>query len=112
MTKGCLGGQGFAFVSHVGIVQICGFLDVECGDVRQADFNFAHIWETSPVFWEMRDTDGYHGKCGICEYRNVCGGCRARAYNITGDYLDSEPFCAYIPERGQSEDTSGEVVLS
>ncbi|GAK53965.1 radical SAM domain protein [Candidatus Moduliflexus flocculans] len=98
MTKGCLGGQGFAFVSHIGKVQICGFLDVECGDVRQADFDFQQIWETSPVFLEMRDTDGYHGKCGVCEYRNVCGGCRARAYNVTGDYLDSEPFCAYIPE--------------
>lgn len=97
MTKGCLGGQGFAFVSHIGKVQICGFLDVECGDVRQADFDFKQIWETSPVFLEMRDTDGYHGKCGVCEYRNVCGGCRARAYNVTGDYLDSEPFCAYIP---------------
>jgi radical SAM protein with 4Fe4S-binding SPASM domain len=44
-----------------------------------------------------KDVDGYHGKCGICEYRNVCGGCRARAYNVTGDYLDSEPFCTYIP---------------
>ncbi len=97
MTKGCLGGQGFAFVSHTGKVQICGFLDVECGDVRETNFDFKPIWETSRVFLEMRDTDSYHGKCGICEYRSVCGGCRARAYNVTGDYLDSEPFCTYIP---------------
>jgi radical SAM protein with 4Fe4S-binding SPASM domain len=97
MTKGCLGGQSFAFVSHIGKVQICGFLDIECGDVRSADFDFKTIWETSKVFQEMRNVDGYHGKCGICEYRNVCGGCRARAYNITGDYLDSEPFCSYTP---------------
>ncbi len=98
MTKGCLGGQGFAFVSHVGKVQICGFLETECGDVREANFNFKRIWDTSGVFREIRDTDGYHGKCGVCEYRNVCGGCRARAYNVTGDYLDSEPFCTYVPK--------------
>jgi radical SAM protein with 4Fe4S-binding SPASM domain len=97
MTKGCLGGQGFAFVSHTGTVQICGFLDVACGNVRDTNFAFKPIWDSSQVFQEMRNTDGYHGKCGICEYRNVCGGCRARAYNITGDYLDSEPFCTYIP---------------
>ena len=97
MTKGCLGGQGFAFVSHTGKVQICGFLDIECGDVRQEKFNFKTIWDNSAVFREIRNTDGYHGKCGICEYRNVCGGCRARAYNVTGNYLDSEPFCTYIP---------------
>ncbi len=98
MTKGCLGGQGFAFVSHTGKVQICGFLDVECGDIRNTYFDFKSIWDNSPVFQEMRDLDGYHGKCGICEYRNVCGGCRARAYNVTGDYLDSEPFCSYKPK--------------
>jgi len=103
MTKGCLGGQGFAFVSHTGKVQICGFLDVECGDVRDTDFQFKPIWETSPVFQQMRDIDGYHGRCGVCEYRNVCGGCRARAYNVTGDYLDSEPFCSYVP-RAMRED--------
>lgn len=99
MTKGCMGGQGFAFVSHTGKVQICGFLDVECGDVRETDFDFKPIWDSSQVFQEMRNTDEYHGKCGICEYRNVCGGCRARAYNVTGDYLDSEPFCSYIPKK-------------
>jgi radical SAM protein with 4Fe4S-binding SPASM domain len=97
MTKGCLGGQGFAFISHIGKVQICGFLEIECGDVRQAKFDFKTIWDTSKVFQEIRNADGYHGKCGICEYRNVCGGCRARTYNVTGDYLGSEPFCTYIP---------------
>ena len=98
MTKGCLGGQGFAFVSHTGKVQICGFLDVECGDIRGTDLKFKAIWDNSKVFHEMRDSDGYHGKCGFCEYRNVCGGCRARAYNVSGDYLDSEPFCSYEPK--------------
>jgi len=95
---GCLGGKAFAFISHQGIVQICGFLDVACGDLRKADFDFRRIWETSEVFQAVRDVDGYGGKCGRCEYRAVCGGCRARAYAATGDYLAEEPFCAYRPQ--------------
>jgi heme b synthase len=95
MTKGCLGGQGFAFISHQGIVQICGYMEVPCGNVREQDFKT--IWETSPVFLKMRDLDHYHGKCGVCEYRKVCGGCRARAYELTGDYLAEEPLCTYTP---------------
>ena len=98
MTKGCLGGQGFAFISHVGKIQICGFLEIECGDLRQENFDFKRIWDTSPFLQEIRDIDNYHGKCGICEYRHVCGGCRARAYSMTGDYLASEPFCTYLPQ--------------
>lgn len=96
MTKGCMGGSSFAFVSHVGKVQICGFLEVECGDIRKAPFS--RIWETSPVFLEMRNEDGYGGRCGICEFRKVCGGCRARAFAMTGDYLAEEPFCTYEPK--------------
>jgi len=98
MTKGCMGGQSFAFISHTGKVQICGFLDVECGDVRKENYNFKKIWETSPVFLDMRDIDKYHGRCGYCEYRKVCGGCRARAYAVTGDYLAEEPYCIYEPK--------------
>ena len=95
MSKGCMGGQSFAFISHTGKVQICGFLETKCGDVRAADYNFKHIWDTSPVFLQMRDLDNYHGRCGYCEYRTVCGGCRARAFATTGDYLDEEPYCIY-----------------
>ena len=98
-AKGCMGGQQFAFISHRGKVQICGFLDVECGDVRAEGSDFRKIWETSEIFRQMRDLDGYHGRCGCCEFARVCGGCRARAYAITGDYLDEEPFCTYTPER-------------
>jgi len=98
MTKGCLGGQGFVFVSHRGILQTCGFLDVPCGDLREADFDFRSLYETAPVFLEVRAVDDYHGKCGVCEYRAVCGGCRARAYAASGDYLGEEPFCVYVPE--------------
>jgi radical SAM protein with 4Fe4S-binding SPASM domain len=103
MSKGCLGGQGFAFISHTGRVQICGFLDAEAGDVRREGFNFGKIWTTSELFLRMRDLDGYHGRCGYCEYRTVCGGCRARAYAATGDYLAEEPYCIYQPRRAAAE---------
>ncbi|MBI5416461.1 heme b synthase [Candidatus Poribacteria bacterium] len=97
MTKGCMGGTGFSFISHTGKVQICGFLETECGDIRKEPFS--KIWKTSKVFLEMRDLDGYKGKCGICEYRTVCGGCRARAFAVTNDYLAPEPYCTYEPKR-------------
>jgi len=100
MSKGCMGGQSFAFISHVGKVQICGFLETECGDVRAEGYDFKKIWETSGVFLEMRNLDGYKGRCGYCEYRRVCGGCRARAWAMTGDYLAEEPFCIHEPRRG------------
>ncbi|MFQ6617353.1 MAG: radical SAM protein [Fidelibacterota bacterium] len=98
-TKGCMGGQYFAFISHTGKVQICGFLEVEGGDVRKSRYNFADIWNNSHLFAQMRDWDGYRGRCGYCEYRAICGGCRARAYAITGDYLAEEPYCVYTPGR-------------
>jgi len=97
-AKGCLGGKAFAFISHVGKVQICGFLEIECGDLKQQDFDFKRIWETSDVFLKVRDVDSYGGKCGRCEYRRICGGCRARAFAMTGDYLAEEPFCVYQPK--------------
>ena len=103
MTKGCLGGQGFAFLSHVGTAQICGFLDVPAGDIRDVDYDFGRIWKESKLYAAVRNVDGYGGRCGICEYRKVCGGCRARAYATSGDYLAEEPFCTYQP-RGRGRD--------
>ncbi|RKX79597.1 MAG: radical SAM/SPASM domain-containing protein [Spirochaetes bacterium] len=108
MSKGCLGGQGFAFISNTGRVQICGFLDVEAGDIRRENYDFRKIWETSKLFEEMRDLDRYHGRCGVCEYRMFCGGCRARAYATTGHYLDEEPYCVYQPKRKIKEPVSYE----
>ena len=99
-AKGCLGGKEFAFISHVGKVQICGFLEIECGDLKQEGFDFRRIWRDSDVFRRMRDVDGYHGKCGVCEFRRLCGGCRARAFAMTGDDLAAEPFCVYEPRGG------------
>ncbi|OHD22517.1 MAG: radical SAM/SPASM domain-containing protein [Spirochaetes bacterium GWB1_66_5] len=99
MTKGCLGGQAFAFVSHTGKAQICGFLDLEAGDLRREGYDFRRIWEDSELFGSLRDPARYQGKCGACEYLGVCGGCRARAYAATGNYLAEEPFCVHVPRR-------------
>jgi len=93
-TKGCMAGQSFAFVSHRGVVQPCGFLELPCGDLRACGLDFRSIWRTAEPLRRLRDIDAYHGRCGYCEFRRVCGGCRARAYARTGDYLAEEPFCA------------------
>jgi heme b synthase len=103
MTKGCLGGQSFAFISNTGRVQICGFLEEEAGDIRKEGYRFSKIWQESKLFLEVRDLDSYRGRCGICEYRRFCGGCRARAFAVTGDYLQEEPFCVYEPLRMSRE---------
>lgn len=95
VTRGCLGGWGFCFISHVGEVQPCGYLEVGCGNVRRQPLSV--IWSSSEVFRRLRDLSGYKGRCGRCEYRRVCGGCRARAYEATGDYLSEEPLCAHEP---------------
>jgi heme b synthase len=95
MSRGCLGGSAFLFVSHVGQVQPCGYLELDCGNVRQVPLG--EIYRHSPILKNLRNVDCYRGKCGVCEYRKVCGGCRARAYEATGDYLEAEPLCAYEP---------------
>ena len=95
VTRGCLGGIGFCFISHRGIVQPCGFLHVDCGDVTNK--SFAEIWNHSETFTALRDYHRLEGKCGACEYKRVCGGCRARAFEATGDILAEEPLCSYEP---------------
>jgi heme b synthase len=95
MTRGCLGGISFCFISHVGQVQPCGYLELNCGNVREK--SFGEIWANAEVFQNLRNTDGYHGKCGRCEFRKICGGCRARAYETLGDYMAEEPYCIYEP---------------
>jgi len=97
VTRGCLGGTSFCFVSHDGIVQPCGYLEVPCGDLKEKVFG--DIWRNSEVFGMLRDFKAYKGKCGKCRYVNVCGGCRARAFEATGDFLEEEPLCSYQPER-------------
>ena len=95
MTKGCLAGTGVAFISYQGEVYPCGYLPVLAGNLHQQ--SLAEIWENAPVFHQLRDTGNLKGKCGYCEFRNICMGCRARAFAATGDFLDEEPFCVYQP---------------
>ena len=94
-TKGCLAGTGVCFLSHEGEVFPCGYLPALAGDLRKQ--SFADIWNDSQVFHALRDDDNLKGKCGCCEFRHVCMGCRARAYAATGDFLAEEPFCVYEP---------------
>lgn len=96
MTRGCLGGTGFCFISHIGQVQPCGYLTLDCGNIRQT--MFPEIWRNSKQFQQFRTQSAYTGKCGPCEYHKVCGGCRARAWSMDGDYMAQEPLCTYIPQ--------------
>ncbi|MGE5112724.1 MAG: radical SAM protein [Acidobacteriaceae bacterium] len=96
VTKGCLAGTGVCFISHEGEIYPCGYLPTLAGDLRKQ--TFAEIWEKAEVFQTLRDDDALKGKCGCCEFRHVCMGCRARAYAATGDFMASEPFCVYQPK--------------
>ena len=98
MTRGCLGGIGFCFISHTGEVQPCGYLEVLSGSLKKQ--RLREIWDSSPVFKRLRDFSSYKGRCGRCEFIQVCGGCRARAYEQYGDYLGEEPLCTYQPKIG------------
>ncbi len=93
VTRGCLAGTAVCFVSHEGKVFPCGYLPAEAGDVRKQ--TFGEIWTSSPVFADLRDPSKLTGKCGGCPFKTVCGGCRARAFYETGNYLDEEPYCAF-----------------
>ncbi|MCL2881549.1 MAG: radical SAM protein [Coriobacteriia bacterium] len=95
MTRGCLGGITFSFISHIGDVQPCGYFDQQLGNVKEQPYS--EIWTNSKVFNDLRDYSKLEGKCGACEYKGVCGGCRARALALTGDYMEEEPYCAYVP---------------
>ena len=95
MTRGCLAGTAVCFVSNAGDIYPCGYLPVSAGNVRQE--RFGDIWAKSPVFEQLRDPSTLTGKCGICRYEGICGGCRARAFSDHGDYLAEEPFCTYEP---------------
>ena len=101
ISRGCLAGSGFCFISHTGQVQGCGYLDIAAGNVRNQ--SFGDIWQGSQLFRQLRDPGAIKGKCGICEYKVICGGCRARAYETTGDYLEAEPYCVYQPRSTKGE---------
>jgi len=94
-NRGVNDGNGFAFISHTGDVCPSGFLPLPGGNVR--DKPFAEIYRNSTLFRDLRDYSGLKGKCGVCDFRDVCGGSRARAYAVSGDYLESDPYCVYQP---------------
>lgn len=94
-SKGCLAGQLICLIDVDGNVLPCSYFPKPAGNIR--DQSFKDIWENSELFRDLRDFKKYKGRCGSCEYVNVCGGCRARAYSVYGDYLEEEPFCSYTP---------------
>ena len=95
-TRGINDAKGFVFVSHVGEVYPSGFLPLSGGNIRQA--SLAEIYRNTPLFVALRNPDNLKGKCGVCEYREICGGSRARAYALTGDPFSPEPCCIYQPK--------------
>ncbi len=97
-VSGCMGGRGFGFISYRGDVQICGFLDVPAGNLIENNFDFKKIWEESELLQKIRSVSEYTGRCRTCEYVGICGGCRARAYATSGDYLGEDPVCNYSRE--------------
>lgn len=101
VTRGCLAGSSVCFVSRLGDVQPCGYLPLRAGNVRSEPF--ADIWRDAEAFKALRDPGLLKGKCGVCAYREACQGCRARAYAETGDFLEGEPDCAYIPPKWPAE---------
>ena len=90
-------GNGVMFISHTGDVQPSGFLPLTAGNVRTE--NPLQIYRESPLFQSLRRTDQFEGRCGVCEFQEICGGSRARAYAATGSALGSDPLCAYEPGR-------------
>lgn len=97
-TAGVSDARGFVFISHTGEIFPSGFLPVSAGNVRRD--SLMHVYRDSPLFRVLRDPDLRRGKCGWCEYRKLCGGSRARAFAVTGDFLAEDPRCAYTPANG------------
>lgn len=93
--KGVNAGNGHVFVSYCGDIYPSGFLPLRCGNVRESSVR--EVYQTHPVFRQLRNSDLLKGKCGVCGFRPFCGGSRARAYAMTGDYLAEEPFCVIEP---------------
>ncbi len=91
--RGCMSGNGFCFISHVGDVFGCGFLPIPAGNIREKSFK--QIYQHSPLFLELRNHTLLKGKCGACEYKTICGGCRARALSIHKSHLEEEPYCIH-----------------
>lgn len=102
--KGINDGKGFVFISHLGEVFPSGFLPISAGNVRKT--SLAEIYRNSSLFTSLRDASNLNGKCGVCEFRDICGGSRARAYAVTGDMFAEEPCCVYVPKKAMEPATA------
>jgi radical SAM protein len=99
--RGINDGKGFVFISHTGEVFPSGFLPISAGNVRRQ--SLTELYQHSPLLVALRDTANLKGKCGVCEFREICGGSRARAYAMSGDLFAEEPCCVWQPKRTLSE---------
>ncbi len=90
-NRGCIAGISYCAILPNGDVHICPYAPVRVGSIREESFDY--IWKNNKIFKALRDYKNYKGSCGVCEYINLCGGCRARAYSYTGDWLGEDPFC-------------------
>ncbi len=104
---GVIDGKGIMFVGQNGEIYPAGFLPICCGHFPRD--SVVEIYQHHPTFRALRDVDHFKGKCGVCEYRQACGGSRARAYALTGDYLESDPDCAYVPRSMAAASGGGEA---
>lgn len=102
--RGINDAKGFVFISHIGEVYPSGFLPVSGGSIRKQ--SLAEIYQASPLFMALRDTNNLKGKCGVCEFREICGGSRARAYALTGDPFSEDPSCVYRPKNWVEEEVA------
>ena len=93
--KGCIAAQSILFINSNGDVLPCSYFPVSAGNLFEKPLK--EIWNNSELFNDLRTFKKYDGKCGVCNYLGVCGGCRARAYAVTGSYLAEEPYCNYLP---------------
>jgi radical SAM protein len=100
-------GHGIMFISNQGDIFPAGFLPLACGNIRRD--NLADVYRNSPTFRALHDPSLFRGKCGVCEYRTLCGGSRARAFAYTGDPLASDPFCAYEPRNASVSEAATEA---
>lgn len=95
LTTGINDGKGVMFVSHTGLIHPSGFMPLVCGMFPFNDV--VEVYQRSPIFRRLRQPDTFEGKCGVCEFRNLCGGSRARAFNVNGNPYAAEPDCIYMP---------------
>jgi len=105
-SGGCMAATEYCRITPEGDVTACPYMDIVAGNVRRD--GFTGIWQTSTVFTDLRDLSRLKGRCGVCEFKSLCGGCRCRAYSAHGDYLAEDPACAYQPgsiELAETEQT-------